>query len=270
MKQNFWLELLLQNHPMKKSSLTALPTDYKDWLTRLKTRIQGARQHILLAANQTQIRLYYEIGREILERQEQQGWGARVIDRLSADLREAFPDMKGLSASNLRYMKLFAQRCPDRLFVQRSAAQLNDHQICQQSADQSPDLPAVPQSVVQLDNHPLSPVVADQLPWFHIILLLGKVSEPTEREWYARQAVQNGWSRMTLESNIKNRLFQRQGTAITNFAERLPAPHSDLAVQILKDPYHFDFLGLGDEAHERDIENALMRHITRFLLELVP
>ena len=196
---------------------------------RLKSRIQGARQQILLAANQTQIRLYYEIGQEILERQEQQGWGAKVIDRLSADLREAFPDMKGFSRRNLIYMMKFAQSCPNMQFVQQSAA---------------------------------------QLPWFHIVLLLTKVSEPTEREWYAQQAIQNGWSRSTLESNIKNQLCQRQGAAITNFPERLPVAHADLAVQILKDPYHFDFLGLGDEAHERDIENALVRHITRFLLEL--
>ena len=214
---------------MKKSSLITLPTDYKDWLIQLKSRIQGARQKTLLAANQTQIRLYHEIGREILERQEQQGWGAKVIDRLSADLREAFPDMKGLSSSNLKYMRFFAQSCPNFQFGQQSA---------------------------------------DQLPWFHIVLLLTKISDPTQREWYAQQTIQNGWSRSTLESNIKNRLHQRQGAAITNFAERLPVPHADIAAQILKDPYHFDFLGLGDEAHERDIENALMRHITRFLLEL--
>ena len=214
---------------MKESSLTTLSTDYKDWLIQLKTRIQGARQQALLAANQTQIRLYHEIGREILERQGQQGWGAKVIDRLSADLREAFPDMKGLSSRNLKYMKYFAEFCPDLQFGQQSAA---------------------------------------QLPWFHIVLLLTKVSEPVEREWYAQQAIQNGWSRLTLESNIKNQLYRRQGTAITNFAERLPVPHADMASQILKDPYHFDFLGLGEEAHERDIENALMRHITRFLLEL--
>jgi len=214
---------------MKKTSLMPLPPDYKDWLTDLKSRIQGARQQILLAANQTQIRLYHEIGREILDRQERQGWGAKVIDRLSVDLREAFPDMKGLSASNLKYMRFFAQSCPDLQFGQQSA---------------------------------------DQLPWFHIVLLVTKVSAPAEQEWYAQQAVQNGWTRITLELNIKNRLFQRQGTAITNFAERLPEPHADLAVQILRDPYHFDFLGLGSEAHERDIENALVRHITRFLLEL--
>ena len=275
---------------MKKTSLSTIPADYKDWLTQLKTRIQGTRQQVLLSANQSQIRLYYEIGREILERQERQGWGAKVIDRLSADLREAFPDMKGLSSRNLKYMMYFAKNCPGIQFaqqltsptigqqtvaklpslpiVQQSAAQLHDIQINQPSFDQLP-LPSIGQrSAAQLLSPPIVQQSITQLPWFHIVLLLTKVSEPTEREWYARQAVQNGWTRVVLESNVKNRLYQRQGAAVTNFSERLPAPHADLASQILKDPYHFDFLGLGEEAHERDIENALIRHITRFLLEL--
>ena len=132
---------------MKKTSLTTLPADYKDWLSRLKSRIQGTRHQILLAANQAQIQLYHEIGREILQRQEQQGWGAKVIDRLSADLREAFPDMKGFSRRNLIYMMKFAESCPDMKFVQQSVAQLPNFQIAQQSAAQSEQLSV------------------DQLPW---------------------------------------------------------------------------------------------------------
>lgn len=213
---------------MSKAPLI-LPADYADWLTTMKQRIQGARQRALLAVNAEQIRLYHTIGLDILERQSRQGWGAKVVDRLASDLREAFPDMKGLSASNLKYMRFFAQECPER-------------QIGQQSAD--------------------------QLPWFHIVILLTKVSDPTKREWYAIQAVAQAWSRTTLELQIKNQLHLRQGAALNNFEQRLPSDEAGLAAQILKDPYHFDFLGLGDEAHERDIENALIRHITRFLLEL--
>jgi predicted nuclease of restriction endonuclease-like (RecB) superfamily len=207
----------------------ALPADYAAWLTDLKGRIQGARQRAALAANSEQIGLYHDLGREILERQEQQGWGARVIDRLSADLREAFPDMKGLSASNLKYMRFFAQECPDRRIGQQSA---------------------------------------DQLPWFHIVTLLTRVRDPSLRAWYATAAVEHAWSRDALTVHIKTELHRRQGAAITNFAQRLPPAEADLAAQILKDPYHFDFLGLGAEAHERDIERALIRHVTRFLLEL--
>lgn len=211
------------------SKALALPSDYSDWLTSLKQRIQGARQRALLAANAEQIRLYHDIGRDILERQSQQGWGAKVIDHISADLRAAFPNMKGLSASNLKYMRFFAQECPDRMIGQQSA---------------------------------------DQLPWFHIVILITKLSDPALRDWYAREALRKSWPRDTLSLQIKNQLHLRQGTAVTNFTKRLAPPQAGLAVQVLKDPYHFDFLGVGDEAHERDIESALVRHITRFLLEL--
>jgi len=213
---------------MKKTALT-LPADYADWLTSLKQRISGARQRALLAANDQQIRLYHDIGCDILERQSRQGWGAKVIDHLSADLRATFPDMKGLSTSNLKYMRFFAQECPQRLIGQQSA---------------------------------------DQLPWFHIVILITKVADPILREWYAREAVQQAWPRETLAVQIKNQLHLRKGAAVTNFKKRLAPSQAGLASEVLKDPYHFDFLGLGDEAHERDIENALIRHITRFLLEL--
>ena len=137
--------------------------------------------------------------------------------------------MKGFSSRNLKYMKVFAEECPDLRIGQQSAA---------------------------------------QLPWFHIVTLLTKVPDPGLREWYARAAVERGWARLTLDLHIKGQLHLREGAAVTNFGQRLPAPHADTATQTAKDPYHFDFLGLGDEAHERDIENALMHHITRFLLEL--
>jgi predicted nuclease of restriction endonuclease-like (RecB) superfamily len=213
---------------MSKKTL-ALPEGYGDWLAGLKRRIAGARQRALLAANAEQIRLYHDIGRDILERQGREGWGAKVIDRLAADLRAAFPDMKGLSSSNLKYMRFFAQECPDL-------------QIGQQSAD--------------------------QLPWFHVVTLITRLSDTALRGWYAQQALLQSWPRDTLVVQIKSQLHLRQGAAITNFDRRLAPSEAGMAVEVLKDPYHFDFLGLGEEAHERDIENALVRHITRFLLEL--
>jgi predicted nuclease of restriction endonuclease-like (RecB) superfamily len=210
-------------------SPTRLPEDYAHWLADLKTRIASARQQAALSVNQEQIRLYWQIGREILERQQAQGWGAKVIDRLAADLQEAFPEIKGFSSRNLKYMRFFAERCPNAQIGQQAAA---------------------------------------QLPWFHLVTLITRIDEPDEREWYARQTVAQGWSRTTLGLHIKNHLHLRQANAVTNFAERLPDAQSALARETLKDPYLFDFLGLGDEAHERDIESALTRHITRFLLEL--
>ncbi len=206
-----------------------VPAGYAQWLAELKAHIAGARGRAVLAANREQIGLYLRIGAEILARQERDGWGAKVVDRLAADLRAAFPDMKGWSASNLKYMRFFAQECPGGSFGQQPA---------------------------------------DQMPWFHVVTLLTKVAEPELREWYAAQTIGAGWSRDTLAAQIRSQLHLRQGAAVTNFAQRLPVDQAELARHVLKDPYHFDFLGLGAEAHERDIENALVRHITRFLLEL--
>jgi len=214
---------------MSKGAITALPEGYADWLTQLKGDITQARQRAALAVNAELVQLYHRLGGEIQQRQEAHGWGAKVIERLARDLKDAFPEMKGWSASNLKYMRFFAQHCPDRQFGQQPA---------------------------------------DQLPWFHVVTLLTKLDSPAEREWYAQQTVLQGWSRSTLELNIKSRLQQRQGSAVTNFVTRLPAADSALAQETLKDPYLFDFLGLGHDAQEREIEAGLIRHITRFLLEL--
>ncbi len=209
--------------------IAPLPTDYATWLAELKTRIHSAQQRAMLAVNRELVSLYWQIGQDILQRQNREGSRAKVIPRLARDLHTAFPDVKGFSARNLKYMRYFAEHCPAQQFGQQPAA---------------------------------------QLPWFHIVTLLTRVREPQEREWYALQTAQQGWSRYTLEVHIKNRLVARQGQAVTNFKAQLPSPEAGLAQEALKDPYLFDFLGLDEEAHEREIENALIRHITRFLLEL--
>jgi len=212
-----------------KETISALPEGYADWLTQLKVDIAQSRQRAALAVNAELVQLYHRIGAEIRQRQQVNAWGAKVIERLARDLSDAFPDIRGFSSRNLKYMAFFAQHCPNGLFGQQPAA---------------------------------------QLPWFHVVTLLTKLASPVEREWYAQQTVLLGWSRSTLEQNIKNCLQQRQGAAVTNFVARLPAAESALAHETLKDPYLFDFLGLGEDAHERDIEDGLIRHITRFLLEL--
>lgn len=208
---------------------TGIPADYAAWLSDIKTHVQAARSRAALAANAELVTLYWQIGNQILQRQQSAQWGDKVLDRLASDLREAFPDMKGFSRANLKFMRAFAQAWPDTAIGQQAVS---------------------------------------QLPWGHNVMLLTKLKDPAQRLRYAEQAIAEGWSRATLEVNLKNRLHERQGKAVTNFDARLPAPHSELAHETLKDPYLFDFLGLGDAAHERDIENALVRHITRFLLEL--
>lgn len=209
--------------------LTLLPADYADWLSQLKTRIHTAQQRATLAVNRELTLLYWSIGNDILERQNNQGWGAKVIERLVHDLRVAFPDMKGFSPRNLKYMRAFALAWPGTEFVQQAAA---------------------------------------QLPWGHNLVLLDRLNTSDERRWYAAKAIEHNWSRNVLNIQIETHLLERSGKAVSNFQDRLPQPQSDLARESLKDPYRFDFLGLRDEAQEREIESALVKHVTEFLLEL--
>lgn len=209
--------------------LAALPAEYADWLTELKQRIHAAQQRAALAVNQELVLLYWQIGQGILERQTHQRWGSKVVDTLARDLRHAFPDMQGFSPRNLKYMRAFAQAWPDGEFVQ---------------------------------------AVLARLPWYHQLALLDKLETAEERQWYAEQAIENGWSRNVLVMQIETGLRQRMGQAVSNFSQRLPQPQSDLARETLKDPYRLDFLSLGKEAQERAIEGALVQHVTQFLLEL--
>jgi predicted nuclease of restriction endonuclease-like (RecB) superfamily len=213
----------------KPVRLTAPPEGYADWLADLKARIHGAQQRAALAVNRELVLLYWQIGRDILARQAEQGWGAKVIERLSQDLRAAFAEMKGFSPRNLKYMRAFAEAWPDEEFVQQAAA---------------------------------------QLPWGHNLVLLDRLNTPEERRWYAAKAIEHNWSRNVLNIQIETCLIARSGNAVTNFVVNLPRPQSDLARESLKDPYRFDFLGLTDEAQEREIEHALVKHVTEFLLEL--
>jgi predicted nuclease of restriction endonuclease-like (RecB) superfamily len=209
--------------------LSPAPEGYVDWLSDLKNRIHTAQQRATLAVNRELVLLYWHIGRDILTRQAQQGWGAKVIERLAHDLRTAFPEMKGFSRANLMYMRAFAEAWPDAEIVQQAVG---------------------------------------QLPWGHNLVLLTRLKNSQQRLAYAQGAVTHGWSRNVLNIHIETRLLERTGTAVTNFAASLPGPQSDLARESLKDPYRFDFLALTDKAQEREIENALVKHVTEFLLEL--
>jgi predicted nuclease of restriction endonuclease-like (RecB) superfamily len=209
--------------------ITPLPADYATWLTELKSRIQATQQRATLAVNRELVLLYWQIGQDILARQDREGWGTKVINRLAQDLRNAFPDMKGFSRTNLMYMRAFAEAWPDASIVQQAVG---------------------------------------QLPWGHNLVLIAKLKTSEQRLDYARRAIEHGWSRNVLAIHIERHLLEREGQAITNFTAQLPKPQSDLARESLKDPYLFDFLGIGNEAGERAIEEAIVHHITRFLLEL--
>ena len=212
----------------KQSSL--FPEDnYKTLLGNLKQRIQEAQLKVALSATQTGVYLYWQIGQEILVQQKEQGWGSKVIDRLSKDLKREFPNMRGFSPRNLKYMRTFAATYPNEEVVLQTIA---------------------------------------NIPWGHNQTLLNKLDDMEQRLWYAQQSSEYGWSRSVLEMQIETNLFKRQGGAITNFERTLPPSNSDLSQQLLKDPYNLDFFSLARNAQERDLENALVNHIKDFLLEL--
>lgn len=202
---------------------------YQTLLNDLKKVIHQARIRAVFAVNTEMIMLYWQTGKMIAERQKQEGWSARIIPRLAHDLKTEFSDLKGYSERNLSYMLRFATEYPDETILQQPVA---------------------------------------KLPWGHNIVLIEKVKDFETRIWYARQCLENGWSREVLAMQIKSELHQRQGKAISNFSQTLPKPLSDLAEQSIKDPYIFDFLTLDIEYREKDIENQLVKYVSQFLLEL--
>jgi predicted nuclease of restriction endonuclease-like (RecB) superfamily len=204
-------------------------TGYHDWLVSLKAKIRSAQIRAVTAVNSELTILYWQIGRDIIERQERQGWGTNVVGQLAADLLREFPDMKGWSRSNLMAMRAFAEAWPDEAIVQQ---------------------------------------LVGQLPWGHNLKLLSGLKTRVEREWYARAALEHGWSRSVLVHQMGTLLHQRQGVAMTNFKKTLPAPQSELAQSMVKDPYILDFITLADDALERDLENGVTEHLKEFLLEL--
>jgi predicted nuclease of restriction endonuclease-like (RecB) superfamily len=203
--------------------------EYSKLLSDLKARVASSQYKAVLSVNKELILLYHHIGAAILSSQEKHGWGAKVIDKLSKDLQSGFPKMKGFSTRNLKYMRKFSEEYPDFEFVQQ---------------------------VVAL------------LPWGHNVLLMDRFSDKQIRMFYIRKVIEHGWSRNIMEMQIETALHKRQGQAITNFKDKLPLPQSDLAHYTLKDPYIFDFLNIGEEAHEREVEKVLVYHMEKFILEL--
>ena len=210
-------------------SRTTLPDDYPQFFQTIKEQIRSERLKAVLAANSALVLMYWKIGQVILSKQQSAGWGAKVIDRLSIDLKNAFPEMAGFSARNLKYMRKFAECWSDFTIVQEVLA---------------------------------------LIPWYHNLALLEKLSDQELRLWYAEKSIENGWSRNILVLQIENGLHKRVGQAANNFKQILPATDSDMAEQIFKDPYLFDFLGTAEVRKERELEDKLVTHIEKFLLEL--
>jgi predicted nuclease of restriction endonuclease-like (RecB) superfamily len=208
---------------------SGMPDWYPELLLSVSQEISTGRYRAVSAANQELVRSYWSIGRELLERESKEGWGSKVVTRLSADLRDRFPDARGFSPRNLRYMKAFASAWPDIAMLQMASA---------------------------------------TLPWSHHVLLLEKLAVPEERLWYMACAIEEGWSHSFLGQQIETRLYERSGKAITNFKSTLPPSDSNLAQQSFKDPYVFDFVSMTGNRNEREFEGQLILHVEKFLLEL--
>ena len=212
-----------------ESKSSSLSKGYLDFFIQIKDRIHKERLKTVIAANSAMIKIYWEIGAGILKKQEREGWGAKIIDRLSSDLKKEFPDMKGFSPRNLKYMRKFAEIWTDYEFVQAPLAQIT---------------------------------------WYHNIALLEKLKDNNKRLWYAEKTIENGWSRNVLAFQIESDLYKRQGQLTNNFAMTLPPDDSDMAKQIFKDPYIFDFIGTDDLRREKELEQKLIAHLQKFLIEL--
>ena len=230
---------------------TIINTDkqYKEWLIEIKKKIQVGQIKAAIRVNQELLNTYWELGKEITIKQQQANWGDALIDQLSKDLTATFPGVKGFSRANLFFIRkwyLFYHKC--------------DENAQQGIVPFSADLTAGQSEKVQQ--------LVRQIPWGHNVLIINRCEDVPEAMFYVQETIQNNWSRSVLTAQIESKLYQRQGKAIHNFQETLPIPQADLARETLKSPYNFDFLSLGADMQERDLETALVDHIQKFLLEL--
>lgn len=239
--------------------------EYRDWLKDLKLRVRQAQLKAAVQVNSALLTFYWELGADIAERQKSAKWGSGFLKQLSADLMAEFPDMKGFSLNNLQYIRRWYLFYTESLSKCGTACAAIEQQPGAQLPESS-EVPIMEQPVPQLE----SPLVVKlvQIPWGHNLSIISKCADVEEALYYVGKTIEHNWSRSVLVHQIESGLYQREGKAITNFADTLPAPQSDLAQQLIKDPYAFDFLTLTEGCNERELEQALTEHITRFLLEL--
>jgi predicted nuclease of restriction endonuclease-like (RecB) superfamily len=248
---------------MSKSN-PPIPTGFPKLLKEIKARIQQAQMRAILSANAELVRLYWDIGRMIDERQAREGWGAAVIPRLARELRNDLPEEKGFSERNIGRMIAFYRAYSDpTTFLPPAVAKLPDPQKMPPPVAKLSAAEVVPQPAAQSATS-----IVWSVPWAHHVILLEKVKDVSTRIWYMQQTLASGWSRNVLLTMIQSQAHRRQGKAITNFDRLLPPPQSDLARQTLKDPYIFDFLTLEEPFRERELEANLLHQLERFLLEL--
>lgn len=239
-------------------------SDYKNWLIDLKSKIRVSQLKATLAVNVALISFYWDLGKMIFEKEKV--WGSKLIDNLSKDLKEEFPEMTGLSVRNLKYCRSFYNFYNQNVFGQQPVAQI-------QNISNNTEIIIGQQAVAQFETtdnqqNTFAQQSVAQIPWGHNILIFSKSKSLEEANFYIEKTIKNQWSRNILSLQIENNLFERQGKSINNFSNTLIEPFSDLAQQVLKDPYIFEFLSLDEKYREKDIENQLIEHVQKFLLEL--
>jgi predicted nuclease of restriction endonuclease-like (RecB) superfamily len=238
--------------------------NYDHVLFGLKERIRKAKLQAVITVNNQLLSVYWEVGKTILEQQQLEGWGTKVIDRLAADLKAEFYD-SGFSVRNLKYMRAFAEAYPQFAIIQQDVAQIQGTDNQESKIVQAPLAQLANTGSVQFVQALLA-----QLSWYHHITLLDKVKDPQDRLFYIQETVKNGWSRDVMVHQIEGGLHQRKGKISSNFKDTIAPEQSELIQQLFKDPYKFDFIYLGKQAKERDLENALIDQLAKFLQELGP
>jgi predicted nuclease of restriction endonuclease-like (RecB) superfamily len=240
--------------------------EYKNWLQELKQRIRSSQIKAAVKVNTELIALYWRLGQEIINKEKESNWGSGFLNTLSDDLKAAFPEIKGFSLTNLKYIRLWVNFYLP-LIGQQAVDQLKN-EIVQQPVASNTE--TVQQAVGQIGQQAVDqmPALFATIPWGHHLQIITKCKNLDEALFYIQQTAEHGWSRNVLVHQLESGLYKRKGAAVTNFHATLPKPQSDLARELLKDPYKFDFLSLGEEYLEKDLENALIEHITKFLLEL--
>ena len=214
--------------PVSKKTDVADSHSYTKLFEQLKSDIKQTQLRAALSVTKELIMLYWRTGKMLSVKIQDKGWGAKTLEKLARDIRKEFPDVTGFSWRNLKYMRQFAESFPEANWAAAAA----------------------------------------QIPWGHNMLLLDKLDNPSDRLWYVQQAIEGGWSRSTLETWIESKLYKRKGKAVTNFKQTLPSPQSDMAEQVVKDPYNFDFISLTAAHKEKELEQGLMDHLQKFLVEL--
>lgn len=254
---------------------------YVQWMADIKQRFRQSQVKAAVRVNTAMLEFYWSVGRDLEALRAEERWGAGVVKQFALDMRQAFPDETGFSDTNVKYMKRWYLFYYERVIKGQRPVDQIGHQAGdekgQQVADQLEAVEKNQQTVGQIEDREKCQQAADQLempeifgriPWFHHVLIISKCQTLDEAIFYINKVTEEGWSRSRLESQMAANLFGSQGTAVTNFEHTLPAPQSQLAKEILKDPYHFGFLSMSDEYEEKDLEDALVSNVTRFLMEL--